>query len=320
MLAWSSGKNKTFVGKTLKLIAAFCIINSGLAVIVFLTVTKKMQLHRNIVASGCVRAQKKGFTLIELLVVIAIIAILAAMLLPALSAAKRKAQGIYCINNTKQLTLGYIMYQGESEEKLMPVAQFVDVGDQLNFGPPPHTSNTNAAALVGTNSLMSAYVKSAGSYKCPGDTFSAQNGPRVRSVSMFQSVGAGGGNGQFINGNGRTYISAKKSSDLSSPGPVNVIVFTDENGDGINDATFACKYGEPVGQEQWQDLPATYHNNRSSFSYADGHSEIQRWNDPRTTQKDWQTKGVDGHIPWNGYNLIKSADYEWLMDHCPYKQ
>jgi prepilin-type N-terminal cleavage/methylation domain-containing protein/prepilin-type processing-associated H-X9-DG protein len=279
-----------------------------------------MRLNVHELSSRSVSRRNVGFTLIELLVVIAIIAILAAMLLPALSAAKRKAQGIYCINNTKQLTLGYIMYQGDNDERLMLVSQWVDVGDQLNFGPPAHTSNTNSAALVGTNSLMSAYVKSPGSYKCPGDTFSALNGPRVRSVSMFQSVGAGGGAGQFINGNGRTYFSAKKSSDFSVPGPVNTIVFTDENGDGINDATFACKYGEPPGQEQWQDLPATYHNNRSSFSFADGHSEIQKWLDPRTYQKDWRTMGVDGHIPWNGYNLIKSVDYEWLMDHCPYKQ
>ncbi len=258
---------------------------------------------------------RRGFTLIELLVVIAIIAILAAMLLPALAGAKRKAQGIACLSNTKQLTLGWIMYQGDSEEKLMPCASWVDVGDQLDFQ--YRTSNTNAAALVGTNSLMSPYIKSPGVYRCPGDLKPAANGTRVRSVSMLQSVGAGGGSGQFINGSGRTYFSAKKTSDLSHPGPSEIAVILDEHGDGINDATFACKYGEAVGQEQWQDLPASYHNRCTSFSFADGHSEIHKWLDPRTYQ--YPVTGVAGNAPWNGMILITSRDYEWLMDHSPYK-
>ena len=258
--------------------------------------------------------RRRGFTLIELLVVIAIIAILAAMLLPALSAAKRKAQGIACLSNTKQMTLGWVMYQGDSEEKLMTAAAWLDTGDGLDFQ--YHTSNTNAAALVGTNSLMTPYIRSAGVYKCPGDKMDAKNGPRVRSVSMMQSVGAGGGAGQFINGNGRTYFAAAKTSDLSHPGPSEITVILDEHGDGINDAVFACKYGEPVGQEQWQDLPASYHNRCTSFSFADGHSEIHKWLDPRTYQ--YLVTGT-GLTPWNGTVLIKSVDYEWMMDHAPYK-
>ena len=134
---------------------------------------------------------------------------------------------------------------------------------------------------------------------------------------MMQSVG--GGTAQNQGGNGRNYISAKKSSELSTPGPVNVLVFLDENGDGINDGTFAFKCGFAAGSEAWQDLPATYHNRNSSFSFADGHSEIHKWLDGRTYQGAWQCIGDSTHIPWNGYALTKSADYEWVDDHLPYQ-
>jgi prepilin-type N-terminal cleavage/methylation domain-containing protein len=266
---------------------------------------------------GPKKIRPTAFTLIELLVVIAIIAILAAMILPALAAAKRRAHAVYCLNNTKQLTLGYIMYQGDQDDRLMDVGSWVDTGDGLDFG--YHISNTNLFALVDSNSLMSAYVKSPGLFKCPGDQLMAKNGERVRSYSMMQSAGGGGGAGQFINGNGKTYFSAKRSSDLKIPGPSNVIVFLDENADGINDATFAMKYGEPSGMEQWQDLPASYHNKCTSMSFADGHSEIHKWLDPRTYQQDWLPVGNSSYIPWNGYNLIKSVDYEWMMQNAPYQ-
>jgi prepilin-type N-terminal cleavage/methylation domain-containing protein len=281
-----------------------------------------MHVPHQALSSRSVTRRNHGFTLIELLVVIAIIAILAAMLLPALSAAKRRAHAAYCTNNTKQLTLGWIMYQGDEGEKLMAINSWVDTTDGLDFG--IHTSNTNTIPLIGPTSLMSAYIKAPGSYKCPGDAISARNGVRVRSYSMMQSL-TGGGNpagntgGQFFNANGHQYFTATKSGDLGHPGPVNCIVFTDENGDGINDAVFAMKYGKAVGSEEWQDLPASYHNRVTIFSFADGHSESRRWFDPRTYQKDWMCVGDSTHIPWNGYALNRSVDYEWMMDRVAYK-
>jgi len=283
-----------------------------------------MCLTPNVLSSRPAARRNRGFTLIELLVVIAIIAILAAMLLPALSAAKKKAQGAYCLGNTNQLALGYIMYQGDYNDFLMAASDWIDGGTWLNFT--TSDSNTNTAYLVGPGTaelipspnaklLMSAYIKSPGTFKCPGDQVAAANGIRMRSYSMFQTAGAGSTSG-LINGNGRIYFSAKKSSDLSSPGPVNILVFLDEHGDGINDGTFSCKYGEPVGQEQWQDLPATYHNRASSFSFADGHSEIYKWKEGRTTIP---VLGNGDTTRWNGVNLIKSVDYEWVMDRAPFK-
>ncbi len=276
-----------------------------------------MRLAPNTRCSRSALRRIVGFTLIELLVVIAIIAILAAMLLPALSSAKKKAQGIACLNNLKQLDLGFIMYQGDWGENLMPAAKWVDPGDNLDYG--NHDSNTNVALLTGTQSgstpLMPAYVKAAGSYKCPGDKLPAKNGDRLRSVSMMQYFG-GGGASQFVNANGKNYFSVKKTSDLGVSGAVNILVFLDEHGDGITDAQFAIKLGEPPGAEQWQDLPAPYHNKLSNFSFADGHAEPHRWLDPRTS-----SYPVTGNQlqPWNGISLGKSVDYEWMDDHAPYR-
>jgi prepilin-type N-terminal cleavage/methylation domain-containing protein/prepilin-type processing-associated H-X9-DG protein len=242
------------------------------------------------------RRVRRGFTLIELLVVIAIIAILAAMLLPALSGAKVRAQAIACMNNNRQLGLGFLMYAADNNGTLPSTWTWVNGG--LNYNP-GNTDNTNLTRLLGGQ--VGPYVKNAGVYKCPADRsigrFVDITLPRVRSISMSQMIRQPdqAESGHSTSPPWRIY---GKEADIVVPAPVNLWVFIDENPDSINDAYFAVTmelgWPRPTSPPDprttgWQDGPSLLHNGGCGFSFADGHSEIKKWKNPQTYRASMKT-------------------------------
>jgi prepilin-type N-terminal cleavage/methylation domain-containing protein len=265
----------------------------------------------------------RGFTLIELLVVIAIIAILAAMLLPALSKAKQKTQGISCMNNLHQLQLAWYLYSGDFNDKVCPTAGEPATADNmgqtatLNNGNWVHgrMDETGAAAtdpaFVKAGSLFT-YSKDVKIYKCPADrkTSTPPVGtgqvPTTRSMSMNGWMNPLPGQDIPAQGLGTGHNFRKQSDIATHPGgAVKLFVTLDENPNTINDGWFVC---DPSNPNQWVDVPASYHNRACGFGFADGHSEIKKWSDQimiNTTHTFLSDPG--------------SQDLKWLEDRSSYR-
>jgi prepilin-type N-terminal cleavage/methylation domain-containing protein len=271
---------------------------------------------------------QKGFTLIELLVVIAIIAILAAMLLPALNRAKCKAQGIGCMNNTRQLALAWRQYS-EDNRDMLPFgysvganAPYVWVQGILDDTVPTMPDNWNYDTTIKKGAIWPYCGNSLGIWHCPADTSYGQNpqGQRVprRSVSMSNWVGGNGDSPQngykgYWGLNSPKSIVFRKLTEMLSPGPAMTFVILDERRDSINDGYFVTEMdGYPnLGTTKIVDYPASYHCGSCGFAFADGHSEIHRWRDPRTTPPLQTALQLNIASPNN-------KDVFWMQQHSSY--
>ncbi len=213
-----------------------------------------------------------AFTLIELLVVIAIIAILAALLFPALAKAKAKAQAISCLNNTKQLTLAWTLYSGDNRDEL--VGNFIWTPAEawiLGFVD-SRPGDTNVDNIK--NGKLWPYNKSLSIYVCPADDYK-RNGEKINRVRSFSMSGQMNGDSPGVN---PRYPAHKKYSDIIDPAPAGALVFMDESTKTLEDCFFAVE----VDNRVWQDSPTDRHNRAATLSFADGHSEIYRWLEPKT--------------------------------------
>ncbi len=263
-------------------------------------------------------SQRHGFTLIELLVVIAIIAILAALLLPALAGAKDLARRIHCIGNEKQLTLAWALYPVDNHEKLalngaatLGLATYPYLWIYGSNHGDPQTL-TNSDYLVSPRyALFSQYLRTTEIYKCPADrSLWPLNGKLVyemRSYCMNSYLGTPPGNVQSPIATNAAYLSFFKSSQLARVSTADLFVFIDGNPASICTPAFGV---DMVG-ETFIHYPSSFHRGGGVVSFADGHVEPHKWLDARTR------KGLPTTSPYipHGDPSPGNQDLKWIRDH-----
>jgi prepilin-type N-terminal cleavage/methylation domain-containing protein/prepilin-type processing-associated H-X9-DG protein len=283
------------------------------------------------------KRQVPGFTLIELLVVIAIIAILAALLLPSLSKAKMKAQGVYCMNNHRQLCIAWRLYAEDNNDILVAASTIgasarggtSDPFDTANPGDPNNYAWSGAHMdFQGGNRCnwdptvdmmlrpLWKYNKSQAIYKCPSDHSTVNTtfgGTKDRILTMSMNLYMGG----FLGTDGGWPFAAPykiytKMSTIDVPS--SIFVFLDMREDTVNWSNYMIDmtgYNSDPSKYSWTtDLPGTYHNRAAGFSFADGHSEIKRWLDGRTTPP-----LNDPNPPVFNTSQPGNPDIAWMQDH-----
>ena len=258
------------------------------------------------------QSQPAAFTLIELLVVIAIIAILAAMLLPALAKAKTTAQGAACLSNLRQLQLCWRLYV-DDQNGLMPPSNDVTSGPMYRGVEPSWAVGDGVHDLTATNlarGVLYPYNKSVGIYRCPADKNTVANHREILRTRTYQLSATLNG---YANGvpmpRGLSQHHKTKESELLTPPPVQVFTFIDPHPACADGSLFGVAIEEldPVGGNQWSSMPGEQHNQGAKLAFADGHAQRFAWR--------WSRKVS---YPAPGYTPIANAadrsDWQRLAD------
>ncbi len=265
----------------------------------------------------------RGFSFVELLAVLALIALLGLMLVPGMARTKGDSRGFQCLNNNRELNRAWRMWTDDNNDLLLYASHNGSPNDpnnarawlisEMDYSPNPKNWDVQVALKPGP--MWQYCGANASIWRCPSDeSYVLVNGqpkPRVRSYSM--NIYLGGFAGDYGSSALSPYRLYLKSSDITAPAPDRLFVFLDQRPDSINWGSFVVRMdgyspNSPNLYRFEQDLPGFYHDGAATFSYADGHGEIHRWQDPRTTPPVSPGGGISS-VP-----SPRNPDLAWLQD------